>query len=86
MPFMHNTMLESASQECCKRFGEIYERKKKILYTKSESALYSHLIQTGDEKNAIRIAQWRFDQCIIEYKKPSELNSCTNVFKFISEI
>lgn len=86
MPVMRNTMPENASQECCRRFGEIYERNKHIQYSKSESALYSHLIQTGNEENAIRIAQRRYDQCKIDYKNPSEMNSCTTVFKLISQI
>lgn len=88
MPFMHNEMPERASQECCERFSKTFEEKNKIKYSKSETKLYSYLMQTGDERKAIEIAQNRLQKCQIdcEDKRISEWHSCTNVFKLIAEI
>lgn len=88
MPVMQNAKPESASKECCKRFGEVYEKRNKVKYLKSDSNLYSNLIQTGDEERAIEIARDRFKRCLSDFKdkKPSEFDSCTSVFKLVSEI
>lgn len=88
MPFMHNAMPEKASQECCERFGKIFAAKNRMEYSKSETKLYSYLMQTGDERKAISIAHDRLQKCQSDCndKKISEWPSSTNVFKLIAEI
>ena len=88
MPFMHNAMPERASQECCERFGKIFAAKNRMEYSKSETKLYSYLMQTGDERKAISIAHDRLQKCQSDCndKKISEWPSSTNVFKLIAEI
>lgn len=75
------------SQQCWKSFGEEYERRTGLRYAKTDRWLYRHLLETGDEEKAIRIAVEKMNQCAREgRKKASEMHPCTMVYPLVKEI
>jgi hypothetical protein len=55
-------------------------------YHKSEEILYKLLLESGDEKRAIEIANRRYNQRKREYRNPSDMKACTTVFQLVQEI
>jgi len=76
-----------SSVTCCKKFGEIFERTTKQEYKKSDDRLYNKLTKYGDEKTAIKRAEQKFRQQTEDKAgSPSDMYSCTTVYKLVSEI
>lgn len=81
MPAIHE------SWQCCSKFGEIYEKKTGLKYSKADEDMYRRLIENGDEENALIIAQRKHEQCIKNgYTIPSQMYPCSTVYKLVGEI
>lgn len=81
MPAIHS------SWSCCSDFGRLYKSKTGQEYSKSDERIYERLCEVGNEEKAIRIAQWKLEQCIREGKtKPSEMCPSTTIYKLVDEI
>lgn len=81
MPTIHE------SWNCCKKFGELYEKRTEQKYSKSAKDLYKRLIENGEEQTAIRLAQRKYEQCIGNgYTIPSKMCPCTTVHELVQEI
>ncbi|MBO6179528.1 MAG: RloB domain-containing protein [Selenomonadaceae bacterium] len=81
MPNMQN------SQECCSKFGDIYEKKTGVHYDKADEQLYSRLCKCGDEQRAIVCAEKKMKQCKSEGKNaPSNMCPATTIYKLVKEI
>lgn len=75
------------SWTCCSEFSRIYENKTGQKYAKADGQLYTRICRSGDEQNAIKIAQQKLEQCIREGKtKPSAMCPGTRVFELVGEI
>lgn len=75
------------SQECCKRFGDEYEKKTGVKYDKADEKLYSRLCQYGNEKNACKLAEQKMNQCKSEGKNtPSSMCPATTIYHLVREI
>ena len=75
------------SWTCCSDFGRVYENKTGRKYSKADEQMYGKLSKAGDEEKAIKIAQYKLEQCIREGKtKPSEMCPCTTVHELVGEI
>lgn len=75
------------SWTCCSDFGRVYENKTGQKYSKADEQMYGKLSKAGDEEKAIKIAQYKLEQCIREGKtKPSEMCPCTTVHELVGEI
>lgn len=58
---------------------------------KNDDGIYRKLISSGDEKNAIKIADKKYKNWIrqcedIEVIPPSKVNACTMMFEIVGEI
>ncbi len=81
MPNIHE------SWTCCDKFGALYKSKTGTKYDKNDESLYQKLIQTGDEKKALEIADQKYKQCIDNgYTVPSQMCPCTTVHELVGEI
>lgn len=77
----------SDSQNCWKSFGNEYQRRTGLKYSKTDLNLYERLTETGNEEAAVTLAAEKLRQCIREGKTvPSEMCPCTTVFQFVNEI
>lgn len=75
------------SWACCTEFGKMYVRKTGRKYNKADNKMYDRLCRNGNEQEAIRIAEQKFQQCFREgKKKPSEMCPCTTVYELVREI
>lgn len=75
------------SWTCCTEFGMMYVRKTGRKYNKADNKMYDRLCRNGNEQEAIRIAEQKFQQCFREgKKKPSEMCPCTTVYELVREI
>ena len=75
------------SRRCYIHFGELYEKRTGQEYSKADVDLYNRLIKSGDEENALAIAQRRLEQCkVADYTKPSEMCPGTTVHELVGEI
>lgn len=75
------------SWTCCSKFGELYEIHTGCKYSKSDSEMYRHLVENGDEVAAIKLAQRKYEQCIDNgYNIPSKMCPCTTVHILVNEI
>lgn len=81
MPVIQN------SWDCCSKFGRIYMKNTGKEYSKADEQMYERLCKTGDERQAILLAQRKYDQCKREGKtKPSQMFPCTTVHLLVGEI
>lgn len=75
------------SWTCCSKFGELFKRRTGHDYSKSDKQLYERLLQFGNEREALKIAQTKYEECIRNGKqKPLDMNPCTTVYELVSEI
>lgn len=75
------------SWACCSEFGKIYQRKTGQKYSKADKRLYEKISRTGNEEQAIKIAQQKYEQCVREGKIiPSQMCPCTTVYQLVGEI
>lgn len=77
------------SVSCCKGFADEYEQITGKKYGKSDPDIYKNLIQFGDEKAAIALAQRKYEeqkQLHNGEEKPSAMVPCTKVHILIGEI
>lgn len=75
------------SKKCCSEFERLlvnYTKKKE--YKKSDIDLYDVLVRYGDEGKAREVAGTKLQATCCDYKKPSEMESCTTVYQLIDEI
>lgn len=72
---------------CCDKFGEQFKKKAGIKYDKADVDIYQRLMQTGDERKALKISEQKYKQCIDNgYKIPSQMCPCTTVHELVGEI
>ena len=77
----------SGSVSCCDGFSQIFERKTRQKYVKSDPAIYEKLNRFGSESDAIRIAEQKLNEHILNgHCDPSEQNPATTVHLLVSEI
>ena len=75
------------SVACCNGFEETFEKATKQKYKKSDKQIYSKLCLYGDETEAIKIAENKLKQCIINgADKPSKMCPATTVYRLVKEI
>lgn len=74
------------STVCCQRFSEQFQRKTGREYKKSDGKIYSALIQSGDEENALSIAERRLQSWMDCEKSPSAMCPCTTIHRLVGEI
>lgn len=79
------------SVQCCAEFGRVFKKRTGESYTKNDDGIYRKLISSGDEKNAIIIADKKHKNWIrqcedIEVIPPSKMNACTMMFEIVGEI
>lgn len=62
------------SYTCCDRFADKFEKSTGQKYLKKDKDIYRKLVQYGDEKKAIQIAERCYKKCVEDgKKKPSEM-------------
>lgn len=81
---MHNYQ---DSVTCCKKFSETFARRTGHRYKKDDDQIYAVLNKFGDEEQAIKIADRRFAQHILNgCTAPAQMCPCTTLQKLIKEI
>ena len=77
----------NGSVDCCEGFEQIFERKARQKYIKSDPAIYEKLNRFGNEKEAIQLAAQKMHEHIMNGKgKPSEMCPGTTVHLLVDEI
>ncbi|MBP3359642.1 MAG: RloB domain-containing protein [Clostridia bacterium] len=75
------------SVACCDGFETTFEKAANQKYQKSDKQIYNKLCKYGDEADAIKIAENKLKQCIINgMDKPSEMCPVTTVHRLVKEI
>ena len=75
------------SYTCCDRFAEKFEKATGQKYSKNDRDIYRKLVQTGDERKAIQVAERCYKRCVEDGKRrPSEMWSVSNVYRLVGEI
>lgn len=75
------------SVRCCEKFADKFVKKTKQKYYKNDRNIYRKLLEHGDEKVAIQIAEKRYQECEDDdKKKPSKMYSTSTVFQLIRDI
>ena len=75
------------SYTCCDRFAEKFEKVTGQKYFKNDRELYRKLVQHGDEKKAIQMAERCYKRCMEDGKwKPSEMWPSCSVHRLVEEI
>lgn len=75
------------SVTCCREFADTFQKKTGQTYKKSNKQIYALLNRFGNEDEAIRIAESRYEQYIKDgIKKPSDMCPCTTVYQLVAEI
>lgn len=75
------------SYTCCDRFAEKFEKVTGQKYSKNDRDIYRKLVQFGDEKKAIQMAERCYKRCVEDGKrKPSEMCPASNVYHLVGEI
>lgn len=75
------------SYTCCARFAKKFEKITGQKYLKKDKEIYQKLIQYGDEKKAIQIAERYYKKCEDDgKKKPSDMWPGCTVHKLVEEI
>ncbi len=77
----------SGSVQCCDGFSQVFERKTRQEYEKSDPKIYEKLKRFGNEKEAIQVANQKMREHVMNGKRrPSEQNPGTTIHLLISEI
>jgi len=75
------------SVACCKGFAQKYQRATGKEYNKSDIRIYSKLCRYGNEENAIKNANDKYNEQNEKCNgKPSEMCPCTTVYRLVKEI
>lgn len=79
------------SVQCCEKFEKIFKEKTNQKYNKNDKGIYSKLVNTGNEEDALKIARdkykkWERDCPTTGYVPPSGRNACTLMFDLVGEI
>ncbi|WP_277239284.1 RloB family protein [Merdimonas faecis] len=75
------------SYTCCDRFADKFEKVTGQKYLKRDKDIYRKLMQFGDEKKAIQIAERCYRKCVNDGKiKPSEMWPACTVQRLVEEI
>ena len=75
------------SYTCCDRFAAKFEKATGQKYSKNDRDIYRKLVQTGDERKAIQVAERCYKRCVEDGKRrPSEMWSVSNVYRLVGEI
>lgn len=75
------------SYTCCERFAEKFEKMAGQKYAKNDRDIYRKLVQCGDEKKAVQIAERCYQRCVEDGKrKPSEMCPACRVHRLVKEI
>ena len=75
------------SYTCCDRFAEKFEKVTGQKYSKNDRDIYRKLVQYGDEKRAIQMAERCYKRCVEDGKrKPSEMWPACRVHRLVEEI
>lgn len=75
------------SVACCAGFSRTFEQASGQKYVKSDYEIYNKLNRFGDESEAIKLAQRKYEEHKSNYKcKPSEMCPCTSVHLLVNEI
>jgi hypothetical protein len=71
---------------CNKAFRKLFKKHTKQDYDKAAKDNYKKLIEYGDEKKAIEIAETRYRKSRADYRKPSEMVATTTLHRLVKEI
>lgn len=72
----------TSSKKCCSGFANTFYKATQKEYKKSDKQLYNLLVNTGNEENAIRIAEQRYQSYIDNgHQKPSKMNPGTTLYQ-----
>lgn len=75
------------SYTCCDRFAEKFMKATGQKYSKNDRDVYRKLVQHGDEKRAIQLAERCHKRCLEDgRRKPSEMWPVSNVYRLVGEI
>ena len=75
------------SYTCCDRFAEKFEKVTGQKYSKNDRDIYRKLVQHGDEKEAIQMAERCYKRCVEDGKrKLSEMWPACRVYRLVEEI
>ena len=75
------------SYTCCDRFAGKFEKVTGQKYSKNDRDIYRKLVQCGDEKKAIQMAERCYKRCVEDGKrKPSEMWPACMVHRLVEEI
>jgi hypothetical protein len=75
------------SVACCNGFAQTFRRVTGQKYAKSDKDIYEKLNRYGDEGQAVKLAQQKYNEHIaIGKDKPSEMCPCTTVHCLVGEI
>ncbi len=75
------------SYTCCDRFAEKFKKATGQKYSKNDRDVYRKLVQHGDEKRAIQLAERCHKRCLEDgRRKPSEMWPVSNVYRLVGEI
>ena len=75
------------SYTCCDRFAEKFEKVTGQKYSKNDRDIYRKLVQCGDEKKAIQMAERCYKRRVEDGKrKPSEMWPACRVHRLVEEI
>ena len=75
------------SYTCCDRFAEKFEKVTGQKYSKNDRDIYRKLVEYGDEKRAIQMAERHYKRCVEDGKwKPSQMWPACRVHRLVEEI
>ena len=75
------------SFHCCDGFADKFQKVTRQKYSKNDKDIYQKLIQYGDERGAILLAERGYKKCVDDgKKKPSEMWPASTVQKLVREI
>lgn len=75
------------SVACCAGFGRTFEQFSGQKYIKSDCEIYNKLNRFGNESEAIKLAQRKYEEHRANCKcKPSEMCPCTSVHLLVNEV
>lgn len=75
------------SAACCNGFAQTFKRVTGQKYTKSDKDIYDKLNYYGDEEQAIKLAEQKYNEHMLnERKKPTEMCPGTTLHCLVREI
>lgn len=72
---------------CCERFAEKFEKVTGQKYFKNDRNIYRKLVQFGDERKAIQMAERGYKRCVEDgYKRPLDMCPASMVYRLVAEV